>query len=78
MLRKTIVIAVMISLCFLLAACKKESEPTAGQAAEEVEVKSSAEYEAEAEKEISTANMDAELEAIEKAMEADIQQEQTP
>ncbi|MHC4132343.1 MAG: hypothetical protein ACYSSP_07590 [Planctomycetota bacterium] len=73
MLRKTLLIALMLSMCFFLIGCKKKSTPA--ETTEDVVVKTQAEYQAEAEKEITPENMEAELDTLEKAMETDLQQE---
>ena len=73
MLRKTLLIALMLSMCFFLAGCKKKSTPV--ETAEDVVVKTQAEHQADAEKEITSENMEAELDALEKTMEAELQQE---
>lgn len=67
MWRKLHIIFVIVALgCFILTGCKKKSS-------EAEQVKTTAEYEAEAEKEIDTSNMAAELERIEKEMAAEEQ-----
>jgi curli biogenesis system outer membrane secretion channel CsgG len=72
MLRKAISVTVIIVaflLIFGLPGCKKKSEqPTA--------VKTEAQYQAQAQKEITEDNMDAELQKIEKDLDADINAEQ--
>jgi PBP1b-binding outer membrane lipoprotein LpoB len=74
MLRKvlTIVSIVVISV-FCLTGCKKKSEPAESEAEA---TKTTAEYEAEAKKEITKENMAAELEQIEKAVEEEISEGQ--
>lgn len=73
MLRKMLVIVAVVSIvAFCLSGCKKspsETEPN------EPVVKTMAEYEAEAEKEITEENMDAELEKIEKELQKETTEE---
>ena len=67
MFRKILVIVVMTVISiFCLNGCKKRAD----------EVKTAAEYEAEAKEQINKDNMAKELESIEKALEQDIGQEQ--
>ena len=74
MLRKILIIIAVITISvFCLSGCKKrssEAEP------EREEVKTTAEYEAEAKREINKDNMAEELDKIEKALEQEIRQEQ--
>ncbi len=73
MLRNVLIIAVAAISVFWLSGCRKRpSEPESG----EVTVKTMAEYEAEAKKEINKKNMARELKKLEKAIEEDIQKEQ--
>jgi len=72
MSRKTLLITLLLLLSFSLVGCKKKSEPA--ETTEDVVVKTAAQHEAEAEKEITIENMEAELEAIEKSMETELQQ----
>jgi hypothetical protein len=66
MLRKVLVMMIVAAIgVFSLSGCKKKSEEEA----------TAADYEAEAKKEITQENRDAELDAIEKAMEEDISAE---
>jgi thiamine biosynthesis lipoprotein ApbE len=69
MLRKMLVIAVAAAMAtFCLSGCKKspsETKPEPNEAA----VKTMAEYEAEAKKDITKENMNAELKKIEKEVE---------
>ena len=73
MLRTILVIAVVASMnIFCLNGCKdssSEAEPGAE------EIKTAAEYAEEAKKEINEANMDEELDRLEKALEQDIELE---
>ncbi len=63
MLRKVLVIVMATAICiFSLSGCKKKSEEEA----------TAADYAAEAKEEITQENRDAELDAIEKAMEEDM------
>jgi hypothetical protein len=67
MLRKVLVIIIAAAIgVFSFSGCKKKSDE---------DVKTAAEYKAEAEKEITQENRDAELDALEKAMEEDISAE---
>jgi len=74
MLRKILIILAVASIgVFCLNGCKKRAgESESG----EVVVKSMAEYEAEAKKEITPENMDAELDKLEKSVDRDIAQGQ--
>jgi len=70
MVRKLVLmVTAAITAAFCLTGCKKEPSDTEAQ-----EVKTVAEYQAQAEKEITAENMDAELEKIEKAMEQELSQ----
>ena len=71
MYRKILVITTFISIliCLAIIGCKKKTQ-------EPVQVKTEAQYQAEAEKEINDENMQAELEKLEKEVEADIATEQ--
>ena len=72
MLRNVLIIAVAAISVFWLSGCRKRpSRPESG----EVEIKTEAEYEAEAKKEINKKNMASELKKLEKAIEEDVQQE---
>ncbi|MHC4264756.1 MAG: hypothetical protein ACYSUK_02355 [Planctomycetota bacterium] len=68
---KNALITTLVLSCFCIVGCKKKSTPA--ETTEDVAVKSAAEYEMEAEKEITAENMDAELNALEKEMEAELQ-----
>lgn len=68
MLRKVVLIIAIAAIVFSVSGCKRSSEE--GVLGEE-EVKSAAEYEAEAEKEIDEENMAEELDRIEQEMEAE-------
>ena len=71
MWRKLYIIFVIVVLtCLATTGCKKKSSDTEAE-----QVKTTAEYEAEAEEEIDSSNMDAELERIEKELAAEEQQE---
>jgi len=71
MWRKLYIIFVIVVLsCLLATGCKKKSSDTEAE-----QVKTTAEYEAEADQEIDSSNMDAELERIEKELAAEEQQE---
>jgi len=74
MARKLLVIVAVAAISvFCLSGCKKSSsEPES----EQEEVKTVAEYEAEAREQIDTENMDEELESIEKALQQETAQEQ--
>ena len=68
MLRKVLVLIASVVICVSgLTGCGKSSD--------EPEVKTEAEYKAEAEKEITAENMDDELDKIEKEMEQDLKEE---
>ncbi|UCF43421.1 MAG: hypothetical protein JSV99_00375 [Planctomycetota bacterium] len=67
MLHKVLIIIIATAIgVFGLSGCKKKSDE---------EAKTAAEYKAEAEKEINQENRDAELDALEKALEEDISAE---
>lgn len=71
MWRKLYIIFVIVMLsCLVTTGCKKKSSDTEAE-----QVKTTAEYEAEAQQEIDSSNMDAELERIEKELAAEEQQE---
>ena len=71
MWRKLQIIFIIVVLsCLMSTGCKKESPDTE---AEVEQVKTTAEYEAEAEQEIDMSNMAAELERMEKEMAAEEQ-----
>ncbi|MHC4639841.1 MAG: hypothetical protein ACYTBP_17675 [Planctomycetota bacterium] len=72
MLRKILIIVLLAGLV-CINGCKKSSSeaPT-----EEVVVKTMAEYEAQAEKEVTEENMEAELQNIEKQMQQELTEEQ--
>ena len=72
MWRKVYIVFVIVVLgCFVITGCKEKSSDT-----EVEEVKTTAEYEAEADQEIDSSNMAAELERIEKEVAAEEQLEQ--
>lgn len=74
MLRKVlVVVAIIATSVFYLSGCKKRSGET--ESGQEV-LKTMAEYEAEARKQINKKNMAEELENIEKTLEQEIGQEQ--
>ena len=76
MLRKIlIIVAVGVISVLCLSGCRKKTSETKAEQ-EEVEVKTMAEYEREAKKEISKENLDAELEKIEKELEKEIAAEE--
>ena len=73
MFRKLLVIAAVVAISFFcLSGCKKSP----GGAEPEQEVKTMAEYEAEAREQINKENMDKELKSIEKQLEQELSQEQ--
>jgi len=70
MYQKTLVVLVSIGMIFALAFCgcrKKSPEPA--------EPQTEAQYKADAEKEITDENMEAELDKLEKDLEADVNAE---
>jgi len=74
MIRKVLVIVAVTAISvFCLSGCKKRSSEA--ESDEEV-LKTIAEYEAEAKKQINKENMADELDRIEKALEEEISQEQ--
>ena len=74
MLRKVLIIVSMVAISvFCLTGRKKKSEPAESGAKA---AKTTAEYEAEAKKEITKENMAAELEQMEKAVEEEISEGQ--
>ena len=74
MWRKILVIAIMTMMSvFCLSGCKKDSGQTQS---DQEEIKTAAEYEADAEEQINKENMAEELERIEKTLEQDISKEQ--
>ncbi len=74
MLRKVLIIVAMVAISvFYLSGCKKS--PSNLESSEEV-VKTMAEYQTEAKKEINKENMADELDKIEKALEQELSQEQ--
>ena len=67
----TLVKAIVVLLCLLMiAGC----EPQGSAPAQEEQVKTSAEYKAEAEKEITAENMDQELSSLEQTIDAEATQ----
>jgi len=71
MLRKVlVVVALAATIVFSASGCKKRS--TEPNTPDEPEVKTMAEYETEAKKEITKENMDEELEKLEKEIEQEI------
>lgn len=75
MLRRIlIIVAVGVISVLCLSGCRKSSSET--EAEQQEVVKTMAEYEAEAKKEISRENIDAELEKIEKELEKEIAAEE--
>ena len=67
-----VIVIAMVVCCFWMSGCKKSSsEPETPQE----QVKTTAEYEAEAKKEISKENMAEELDKLQKKIEQDITQE---
>lgn len=69
MIRKTVWMAVMVLAIAVIAGCKKETSPTV----ESTEpVKTAEEFKAEADKQITADNLDAELEKMEKDIESDL------
>ena len=74
MLRKLLVVITITAISvFCLCGCKKR--PSQTQSGEEA-IKTTAEYETEANREIDKENMAAELENIEKELEEELKQEQ--
>ena len=74
MLRKVLIIVAMVVISvFYLSGCKKS--PSNLEPSEEV-VKTMAEYQTDAKKEINKENMADELDKIEKALEQELSQEQ--
>ena len=74
MLRRIFMIAIITVMSFFyLNGCKEHSSDTQSN---QEEVKTAAEYEAEAKEQINKENMAEELERIEKSLEQDISQEQ--
>ena len=73
MLRRILIIAIIaVMSVFCMNGCKERSSST--QSGQE-EVKTAAEYEAEAKEQVNKENMAEELERIEKALDQDISQE---
>ncbi len=68
MFRVILIIALMAMTSFGFSGCKKSTD--------EEEVKTAAEYKAEAKEQINEDNMAAELERLEKELEQDVSQEQ--
>jgi uncharacterized lipoprotein YehR (DUF1307 family) len=72
MLLKTLVKAVVVMGCLvMIAGCKPENKPEASAPAAQEQVKTEAEYKAEAQKEVTEENMAQELDSLEKAVEAE-------
>ena len=75
MLRKVLVIVMAAAIgVFCMSGCKKRSSEAAP---EQEAIKTTAEYEADAKKEISKENMAEELEKLEKAVEDEISKEES-
>ncbi|HEX42375.1 MAG TPA: hypothetical protein ENN81_10000 [Phycisphaerales bacterium] len=72
MLKRWILVVIVVALSACLSGCGKKETPPAE--ANDVEVKSMAEYEAEAKKDINEQNMDAELKKLQESIEADTPQ----
>jgi predicted small lipoprotein YifL len=73
MLRKIVSVWMIIMLCFLsLSGCADDGQETTPEAEQ---VKTAAEYEAEAEKQITEENASAELDKLEQAIEQETTQE---
>ena len=71
MFRKLVAIVVIVALAVVVIGCRKT--PSSHQKAEvKVKVKSPAEYDAQAKKEITPENMQAELDKIEKEVQQDV------
>lgn len=71
MLRKILAILILtVMVVVLVSGCKKDSSQT------EQDVKTAAEYKAEAEEQINKENMASELDELEKTLEQEISQEQ--
>ena len=71
MLRKILAILILtVMVVVLVSGCKKDSSQT------EQNVKTAAEYKAEAEEQINKENMASELDELEKTLEQEISQEQ--
>ena len=74
MLRKILVITILATLSlFYIGGCDKTSSDT--ETEEEVVVKTAAEYEAEAEKQITEENMEEELKKLEDTIDKEINEE---
>jgi predicted small lipoprotein YifL len=72
MIRKLTVLVVILALAVSMAGCRKKSTPPPPPSTpQKTEVKTQAQYEAQAKKDINSTNMQAELEKIEK----DVQKE---
>jgi len=72
MLKRWILVVIVAALSVCLPGCGKKETPPADT--NEVDVKSMAEYEAQAKKDINEQNMDAELEKLQESIEADAPQ----
>jgi len=68
-LRKLIAVVVLVALTVAFSSCRKKPAQTAQPAPQKTEVKTQAEYDQQAKKEIDSNNMQAELERIEKQMQ---------
>ena len=69
MLRKTLIMILLVTLClFYINGCDTETE-------EEVVVKTAAEYEAEAEKQITEENIEDELKKLEETIDKEMSEE---
>ena len=69
MLKKLSIFVMVLLLCLsVCGGCKKQSDETS---ADDAEVKTTAEYEAEAEKEITEENMEDELNKLEESIDQD-------
>ena len=75
MAQKILILVVVAAMgVFCVTGCKKS--PDEGGGSSQAEIKTSAEYEAEAEKEITAENMAEELEKMEKELDAELSQGQ--
>lgn len=73
MIRKTVWMAVMVLAIAVIAGCKKDTSPTVEL---NEPVKTAEEFKAEADRQITADNLDAELAKMEKEIEADLATEE--
>lgn len=75
-LKTFVKVAVMLWCLVMIAGCKPKSQPQGSAPAEQEQVKTEAQYKAEAEKEVTAENANQELDSLEKEINAEDAQAQ--